>query len=56
MAKHIITEMTGLDVAKMCGCEDLYLKNVQQDEENVAARQEFQESFKRMLNKIDRKK
>lgn len=55
MGKYIITEMTGLDVAKMCGCEDIYLKNVQSDEENIAKRQEFQESFKRMFDKIDRK-
>lgn len=55
MAKHMITEMTGLDVAKLVGCEDVYLRNKQPSEEDMNAKQAFQESFKNIFNKIDRK-
>ena len=55
MEKKLLNEISGLDVAKMCGCEDIYLKNVESSEEDLQKRQSFQESFKRIFEKIDRK-
>lgn len=49
-------EITGLDVARMVGCEDIYLRN--KDAEDIAARKrvEFQESFKRVCDRLDKTK
>lgn len=55
MEKQMINEISGLDVAKMCGCEDIYLRNKEQQEADTEKRQSFQESFKRIFEKIDRK-
>lgn len=46
-------ELTGLDVAKMIGCEDVYLKGLKKNKANTLKRQEFQESFNKTLNKLN---
>ena len=51
---NFIFEMTGLDVAKMIGCEDVYLKNKERTEEEEETRTAFQESFNMWLGKLNR--
>ena len=50
---RVIFEMTGLDVAKLIGCEDIYLRN-DEDSENFddEKRTAFTESFNKIFNNL----
>lgn len=50
---YIMMEMTGLDVAKLLGCEDIYLKYKDDESVDEPRRTAFKESFNRMLNNIN---
>lgn len=47
-----LTEMTGLDVAKLIGCEDIYLRNKQRNNVDTQNRIDFQEEFKRVYEML----
>lgn len=49
----MVNEMTGLDVAKMIGCEDIYLKNKEANDLDNQKRVAFQESFNKVLTNIN---
>ena len=50
---QINENITGLDVAKLVGCEDVYLRNKEANELDMEKRQTFKESFNKVLKGIN---
>ena len=48
-----LTEMTGLDIAKLVGCEDVYLRNKRLNNVDKQNRIHFQEEFKRVFEMLN---
>lgn len=45
--------ITGLEVAEMVGCEDVYLQNKKANQEDEQSRIAFRESFEKVLNQLN---
>lgn len=47
---YMINEITGLEVARLIGCEDAYIEGQKEIENDELKRSQFQESFNRWMN------
>lgn len=47
---YFVHKLTGLDVAKLCGCEKIYLENIQHKEELKSERKKLVESYNRWMD------
>lgn len=51
---YMLNEITGIEVAKLVGCEDAYIEGKKETENDELKRSQFQESFNRWLDNLNK--